>query len=59
LSEPSRAGSETIPATAAAAIAVARPTLAHLICLPATPAWGGRAPASPPPRVSCHGAQPL
>jgi hypothetical protein len=35
---PSRAGSETIPATTAAAIAATRPTLAHLICLPATPA---------------------
>ena len=34
---PSSAGSETIPAIAAAAIAAARPTLAHLICLPATP----------------------
>ena len=37
LSEPSSAGRETIPAIPAAAIAVARPTLAHLICLPATP----------------------
>jgi hypothetical protein len=37
LSEPSSAGRETIPAIAAAAIAAARPTLAHLIRLPATP----------------------
>ncbi len=33
---PSNAGSETIPAIAAATIAATRPTLAHLICLPGT-----------------------
>jgi hypothetical protein len=36
LSLPSSAGSETIPAITATAIAAARPTLRHLICLPAT-----------------------
>ena len=35
-SPPSRAGSETIPAIAAATIAATFPTLAHLICLPDT-----------------------
>ena len=33
---PSSAGREAIPAIAARTIAVTRPTLAHLICLPAT-----------------------
>ena len=37
-SPPSSAGRETIPAIAAATIAATRPTLAHLICLPDTPA---------------------
>jgi hypothetical protein len=37
LSLPSSAGSETIPAITAAAIAAARATLRHLICRPATP----------------------
>jgi hypothetical protein len=32
-SPPSRAGSETTPAITAAAMAAARPTLAHLTCL--------------------------
>jgi hypothetical protein len=35
-SPPRSAGSEAIPAIAATAIAATRPTLAHLICLPAT-----------------------
>jgi hypothetical protein len=36
LSLPSSAGSETIPAITATAIAAARATLRHLICPPAT-----------------------
>ncbi|HEX5820477.1 MAG TPA: hypothetical protein VFY30_01805 [Solirubrobacterales bacterium] len=35
-SPPSRAGSDAIPAAAAATIAATFPTLAHLICLPDT-----------------------
>jgi hypothetical protein len=35
---PSKAGSEAIPAIAAATMAATFPTLAHLICLPDTPA---------------------
>jgi hypothetical protein len=35
---PSSAGNETIPAITAATMATAFPTLAHLICLPATSA---------------------
>jgi hypothetical protein len=36
VSPPSRAGSDAMPAIAATTIAATRPTLAHLICLPAT-----------------------
>ena len=46
-SPPSSAGREAIPAIAAATIAAARPTLAHLICLPATLGEGARCRSSP------------